>query len=304
VIFKPDLKNCRPYLGGRFKGCEPKKVEFGFEKLTETSLSYIQAMPVLASVSFNLFCPSWPERESVDLKAGKTEVTLSASSLPKVSKIEVSIPYSQLNQEVVAFTPKIGRETTVEKNCLMETVSITSIPSKDFLSIVSESLAGSYKEILDFKTKVEEAQELPAKFSALDLGIKNLDSAINTLNIEKNSFEKELDSIPEESLEEREETTAIIENLSSVISDLVSTKSDVEAIRPIGDKCKLSNGSAVEAECLVKLDAIVRGLASSLSDKNEIVKKFNGFIDGEIARLNSTSDRLSRELQKLRIQTN
>lgn len=300
VIFKPDTNNCRPYLG-RFKGCEPLKVEFDLEKMTETSLSYIQSMPVLASVTFNLFCPSWPERESVDLKVGNTEVTVSSSSEPKVGKIEVSIPYSQINQESVVFTPRIGRETTIEKNCLMETVSVTSVPSKDFLSIVSESLAGPYRQILDLKNEVEKAQELPAKFSTLDLGIRNLESAINSLTIEKNSFQETLGSIPEESIEEREETTAIIENLASVISDLVSTKRDIEAIRPIGDKCKLSNGAVVEAECLIKLDAVVSGLAESLSEKKKVIEKFNGFIDKETERLKSTSARLSRDLQNLRI---
>jgi hypothetical protein len=221
--------------------------------------------------------------------------------MASVNELDTTIAYRDLPKTQYEFAFKFGAETRFESKCRMEIISKESLPSKDYLEMVANFLSQGYQSLFSIKTSVESAQELPAKFAALEAGKRNLDSAVNSLTIERNTLEQELNDLPVSEVESRDELLSGIENFDSIISDLKSTRDDIGAISEISEKCKLSDGSVTEAVCLSSLSSVVSEIDLEISDKRAEVQTFNSFINAEVERLKVSAARLSRELAKFEI---
>jgi hypothetical protein len=309
TIFAPSKDNCRPYVSDSFKFCKAEPVTVAFAKVSDTTLEILEGLPVENSMSYKLFCPSWPDAQPVELKSAGRSQTLLASSKAVVESVKETVSHSDLVTSAYLFTPLIKREATIEANCKMEVISNVTTPNLAYLKAIADLLKEDFSSLKDLVAKLEKASELPETWSALVASTQTIEDSATSLDFEKAQLDAELQELlglPESELTSEDQNRKemlpyLIEKYTLISSNLRKAKDDIGKTLKIAEKCGLG---APDAFCIQSVNKLVNDIKGEVSTRSTRMTKFSTFLSLESGRLKDVAKRLSKQLADLSAEVN
>lgn len=304
TIFAPSKENCRPYVSDSFKFCKAVPVTVAFSKVSDTTLEVLGGMPVENSMSYKLFCPSWPDAQPVELKSAGRSQTLLASSKAVAESVKETVSLSALATSAYLFTPLIKREATIEANCKMEVISNVTTPNIAYLKAIADLLKEDFSSLKDLVATLEKSSELPDTWSALIASTQTIEDSATSIDFEKAQLEselKEISDLPDNELTSEEQSRkemlpSVIEQYTLISSNLRKAKGDIGDALKIAEKC---GTNSPDAFCIQSVNELVEQLKARVSTRQTRNTDFSTFLSLESNRLKDVAKRLSKQLADL-----
>lgn len=307
VIFQPSLTAnvCKkPWSNGSFRFCSGVPVTVPYNQVSSTSSKYLNSLPIENTLSYSLYCPAVPNSTPVYLTTGTVSQGLLASSTAKADRTKTTVSYNALANSSYTFDPKINYDATYAGNCKMEVISNLSIPNVDILRTIVDVVKSNYTDLNDVLATIDEASELPAKWSAIMDAPVTIDGLADSLNNEIAIYQEELDALAatdKSTLSDSdkirlEQLPGIIELYKGMVNDLTNLKRDIGDVAAIASQCEANVDNAF---CLDQVSKISTSIANKLSVRKSELVDINTFLTNESARLKAAALSTSNALLRL-----
>jgi hypothetical protein len=199
----------------------------------------------------------------------------------------------------------------MSSNCTVKLVSKLTTPFIKSLRWYRDELQGRAHELVEIKSAVSQATELPAKWAAIKELPGTFQTQIDQALMEKDFLGQEFSQL-REAKDQRELSEDEMSRFLELDGDggLIAVeaaeealfsglKTDVEQVLSVARPCYENGGNASQSDCLAAATEVEEKVQSGVKSQKDLLEELKLFVEREKARIQSFDAALAARLQQI-----